>query len=374
MIRTKRRVKSLVFTLVVIGCLTACNNIPDQHLYTGNITENQLIDGVTFLGKPINNNDLPEANVMTLTLEMETFLEDNVLNHKGTRRKAKQLSKAIFNEDLLGLVYDPSMTLTAHQAFEFRVANCLAFSYLYSALAKKAGLKVQFQEVHLMPEWDYSENEIFVENRHVNIRVDLSGREDLVVDINKATLDNQLDYTILDDDHVIALYYGNIAAEYLLKGDFEKSYKYSVKAINIDPDEASFWTNMGVLFRRAGHNDLAEKAYFVALSHDAKDKASLNNLSILYLEAGDEVRAAYYGDMVKKYQKSNPYYKYVKAQRSMEEYALDTALGQVNSAIKKKKNEPRFYFLKSQILNLMGNKTAANKALKKANGYEEGPL
>lgn len=374
MIRTIWRVNSLVFTFVILGCLTACNNIPDQHLYTGNITENQLIDGVTFLGKPISNSDLPEANVMTLTPEMEIFLKDNVLKAKGTRRKAKQLSKAIFHEDLLGLVYDPRMTLTANQAFEFRVANCLAFSYLYSSLAKKAGLKVQFQEVHLLPEWDYSDNEIFVENRHVNIRVDLSGREDLVVDINKATIDNQIDFTLLDDDHVIALYYGNIAAEYLLKGDFEKSYKYSLKAINIDPDEASFWTNLGVLFRRAGHNDLAEKAYFVALSHNAKDKASLNNLSLLYLEAGDEIRAAYYGDMVKKYQESNPYYKYVKAQKYMEEYALDTALGHVNSAIKKKKNEPRFYLLKSQILNLMGKQIAANKALEKANKYVEGSL
>ncbi|MDG1708483.1 MAG: hypothetical protein P8H03_06960 [Emcibacteraceae bacterium] len=301
MIRIKSRVKPLIFTLVILSFLTACKNIPDQHLYTGNITEKQLIDGITFLGEPLNDSDLPEENVMKLTPEMETFLKENVLNAKGTRRKAIQLSKAIFHEDLLGLVYDPRMTLTADQAFKFRVANCLAFSYLYSSLAKKAGLKVRFQEVHLMPEWDYSENEIFVENRHVNVRVDLSNREDLVVDINKATLDDHIDFTILDDDHVIALYYGNVAAEYLLKGDHEKAYKYSVKAINTDPDEAAFWTNLGVLFRRAGNVDLAEKAYFVALSHDGENKASLNNLSTLYLDAGDEVRSAYYGDMVKKY-------------------------------------------------------------------------
>ncbi|MDG1708482.1 MAG: hypothetical protein P8H03_06955 [Emcibacteraceae bacterium] len=50
----------------------------------------------------------------------------------------------------------------------------------------------------------------------------------------------------------------------------------------------------------------------------------------------------------------------------MEEYELETALNQVKSAIKIKKDESRFYILKGKILNLLDKKSAAKKALEKA--------
>lgn len=73
-----------------------------------------------------------------------------------------------------------------------------------------------------------------------------------------------------------------------MNGDFEKSFKYFVKAIRTDPDISLFWTNLGVLYRRTGNDKYAEKAYFMALSLDENDQAALNNLSYLYREAGDE--------------------------------------------------------------------------------------
>jgi Flp pilus assembly protein TadD len=84
----------------------------------------------------------------------------------------------------------------------------------------------------------------------------------------------------------LALFYGNVAAEYFLKQDYNNFYKYFVKAIKTDCDESSFWTNLGVLYRRAGLDNYAEKAYFTALSFNPKDKAALNNLSFLYSEQG----------------------------------------------------------------------------------------
>ena len=129
-----------------------------------------------------------------------------------------------------------------------------------------------------------------------------------------------------------------MAAEYLLKQDFESSFKYFVKAIKTDYEESSFWTNLGVLYRRAGYEDHAEKAYFTALSFNPKDKAALNNLSFLYTEQGNKERADYFGQLVEKYQESNPYFRYVKAQKAMEENQYNLALDHINQAIRQKDN------------------------------------
>ena len=97
---------------------------------------------------------------------------------------------------------------------------------------------------------------------------------DLIVDIDQISPEMQLSYTILEENHVIALYYGNVAAEKLLMNNNEEAFKYFVKAIKTKADIPSFWTNLGVLYRRTGNDDYAEKAYFTALKHDKRNQAA----------------------------------------------------------------------------------------------------
>lgn len=120
---------------------------------------------------------------------------------------------------------------------------------------------------------------------------------------------------------------------------------------------------MGVLYRRDGYEDHAEKAYFTALSFNPKDKAALNNLSFLYTEQGNKERADYFGKLVEKYQESNPYFRYVKAQKAMEENQYNLALDHINQAIRQKDNEARFYSLKGTIFAAIGKKREAERAL-----------
>lgn len=356
----------LFLGMFFIGVISACKTMPVQFAYNSSISEEDLIGGTEFLGKPIGLDELPEADIMEISPEMEIFLKTYVKNVGGPSRKARALSKSILNKNILGIDYNPRHTFTATEAFEQRQGNCLAFSFLYAALARKIGLDVEFQEVDILPQWDYANDEIYIENRHINVRVDIMGNQDLIVDIDAVSREKQLDYTILDDNHALSLYYGNIGAEYLMSGNHENSFKYFVKAIRTDPGISLFWTNLGVLYRRTGNDNYAEKAYFVALSLDENDQAAMNNLSFLYREAGDDQKADYYGDMVKKYQSRNPYYRYAKAQKAMEEELYKEALDHINSAISKKKKEPRFYKLKSEIYEKLGEHSKASKALRSA--------
>ncbi|MDC1090815.1 hypothetical protein OAQ01_05240 [Emcibacteraceae bacterium] len=352
------------YSIVLLVVLTsACKTLPNQYVYPGEISEYELISGVTFLGSALNNKDLPDIDVMAVSEEMSAFLERHVSNASNHETKAKKLSNAIFNNDGLGLKYNPGLTMTAIETFDYGAGNCLSFSYLVFAMAQDLGLNVQFQETDILPEWDYTNDEIYVESRHINVRVNLYGKNDLIVDIDSVGPDRQLNYTLLDESYVLALFYGNVAAEYLLKQDFESSFKYFVKAIKTDYEESSFWTNLGVLYRRDGYEDHAEKAYFTALSFNPKDKAALNNLSFLNTEQGNKERADYFGQLVEKYQESNPYFRYVKAQKAMEENQYNLALDHINQAIRQKDNEARIYSLKGTIFAAIGKKREAERAL-----------
>lgn len=296
-------VKNSAALILLLG-LVACKQAPVEHTYLSNITENQLLQGKIILGYHLQESELPEDDVLAISPEMEAFVRSNLQSTGNYFGKVRQLSRSIFDENKLGLAYDPLATYSARGTFENSVANCLSFSFLY--------------------------------------------------------------YTLLDENYVVALYYSNIGAELLIENKTQDALRYFVKAIRLDYDNSAHWTNLGVLYRRSGYDDLAEKAYYVALDFNKDDKAALSNLAHLYREAGDDQRADYFSDLVKKYHSGNPYYFYSEAKDAVEEGELKKALNNINKAISKNKNIAVFYELKRDILNQLGNSTEASRALRKA--------
>jgi hypothetical protein len=67
MFRDKRSLFKTIAFGAFICSLTACKTLPEEHFYSGSVTENQLINGLTFLGKPLEDQDLPNIDVMSLT-------------------------------------------------------------------------------------------------------------------------------------------------------------------------------------------------------------------------------------------------------------------------------------------------------------------
>lgn len=373
MILIKIAFKAFIVTAFIAG-LAACKSLPEQYVTSSSISQSQLIDGVAFLGSPLEDADLPVADIMAITPEMNQFLDEHIRGLNGQGSKAREISRSLFEKDKFGLIYDPRATYTASQTFENKVGNCLAFSFLYSALAKEVGLNVKFQEVDVLPQWDYVNDEIYVENSHVNVRVSMFGGNALIVDIDQIEPERNLNYTILDSDHIQALYYGNVAVELFLNQKNEEAFKYFVKAIKTKREIPALWANLGVLYRRTGNPEYAEKAYFTALGYDNRNSATLNNLAYMYEELGDLERSKYYNSLVKSYQNNNPYYRYVKAQKAVDEQEYSEALKHIKYAISLKREEARFYKLKSEIHAGLGENREATEALKKAKRYEQASL
>ncbi len=357
------KIVAIMATLLVTA---SCRQIPDQHVYESEITENQLISGQAIIGRYLDDDELPEDHVLQMSPEMETFIKNHLQRIDSYSRKARSLSGSIFDDDKLGLRYDPRATFTASSTFENSIGNCLSFSFLYYALAREIGLDVRFQEVEVLPQWTLGDDELFIESKHVNVRVNMPGNRDLVVDIDEVEPARQLEHRLLDEDYVVSLYYSNVGVERLLEKNLQEALKYFVKALHIDYDNSAHWTNLGVLYRRAGLDDYAEKAYYVALSYNKDDKAALSNLAHLYHDAGDEARSEYFSDLVKRYHDKNPYYFYSEARENILDGDLEEALKNINKAIKRKDNVALFYELKGDILAHLGDKFRSRRAQQKA--------
>ena len=113
----------------------------------------------------------------------------------------------------LGFEYDENRTMTASEAFRTRSGNCVAFSNMIIALARRAGLDARYQEVFLRPIWsDHLEDTVLLV-KHVNVVVKsggiLAGQSTSVVSQIHPTDRRRL----VDDSYAKALYLNNIAVE-----------------------------------------------------------------------------------------------------------------------------------------------------------------
>lgn len=367
-IYVKRAVLSLILLTVTAGCKTSSNgDIPIiSYSAVHEYSEEELLSGEVIFGQKLADEDLPDVAVITLNQEMEDFLDEYVMNTRGSSARAKRLANALFDQDKLGMTYDASQTFTSIDAFGNKVGNCLAFSYLYSAFAKKAGLNTSFQEVEIPLVWNSGGEDFVVGTRHVNVVLSQGGKTDLVIDINRVGLPDDYKVKPMRDDHAVALYYGNMGSSHLLDEQYELAFKYISKALRLAPQEAPLWTNLGVLYRRVGLDNYAERAHFIALDYDIHNRSALSNLSFLYRNAGDFEKEKYFQDLADRYQLENPSYRYFKAKEAYEENQYVEALDHINNAIRKNRSNPKFYTLQGDIYRSLGDIEKSERAIKRA--------
>ena len=165
----------------------------------------------------------------------------------------------------------------------------------FAALAREADLDATFQMVDIPPSFR-ADGETVLLNNHINVRVqgvrrDINFAGDYVVDFNTAEYNGNYDTKKVDDDYAIALYFSNVAIEYMQAQEPRSAFRYLKKGIETDPDIAGLWVNLGVLYARKGHHDMAVQAYQQALSVRGTHKSALVNLAGALDKLGREEEA-----------------------------------------------------------------------------------
>jgi Flp pilus assembly protein TadD len=154
-----------------------------------------------------------------------------------------------------------------------------------------------------------------------------------------------------------------------MQDDKDAAMAHLLRAIEIDPDSSSNWTNLGVAYRRLNQLDKAEWAYQQALRRNRSDLSALNNLAILYQITGKKKDAEKYSKKLEKYRRKNPYYMIELSKQEIEKGDYSKALRWAKKAIKKHSDEDEFYYVAAKAYAYLGDTDKAMLNLKLAEEY-----
>ena len=351
--------------LVWLLTLSACVQQP-QPKYSGRSVmeqHRQLLRGASLFPADEPLPELAPVELLAVNDDMRAFLREHIPNRAiSGETKARLILKGLL-DDGLRLHYNSLKTYTAEETFYAREGNCLSFTNLYMALAREAGLVAMFQEVKVPPAWS-AEGDTHYFNLHINVLVDLP-RKQQVVDFDTQVESGRWRHRVVGDKTAAAQYYNNMAIHYLTEGDLQQAFLHSRQAIDLRPNTAYFWSNLGTIFRRAGDFAAAEESYLVAIDMNG-EPAAISNIARLYRQRGVLERAEYYEVLAENYRMQNPYYLFELAQIAYEEGDYPRVTELLESAIRKRRNEHQFHHLLGLTWARLGKAGKAEKSFQRA--------
>ena len=340
-----RVVISLVVVLVFSHLLGACAHDYRAAPFVDDLPALQLPEGEVDSQAALV--EAQSADMLVLTPEMRQFA-DRYVRHGSQRQRLVTLHQSLRSPALLDVRYDFEADGTAAQAFASGKANCLSYAHLFVALARYAGLNARYQSLTLRPEWTRHGDRVAL-RRHVNVRVDLRGGEQYMVDLDPVSRERISSAEVISDDEAAALFHANLAMNALLDGDKRKAYVQAVRALQLAPRIDYLWVNLGAIYRQAGQDEAAERVYQAALAVNPDSRPAMNNLAVLYHEQGELEKSRLWEEKVRRHRDRNPYYHYYLGELAEAAGDLDGALQHFLAAIAIKKSDAEFYFRVARV-------------------------
>jgi len=307
---------------------------------------------------------IADVDVLAVSSEMETFLEHYILKYSNMNTRANLLMNAVSGNGVLGFEYDDAYTLTAARAFSTRAGNCIGFANMLVALARRAGLKAEYQEVFRRPEWSTREETVLLV-KHINVILE-SPTYSYIMDVSGIRINPNARRRVISDSHAKALYLNNLGANALIWNDLPTAWAYFAKAIETEPSLADSWVNMGVVLGRNDQLPDAAQVFRNALAINTFENAALSNLYEVYIAMGDFESAAQLEDKVERYRQKNPYYLLALSEEAMIEERFEESVSLLRKAVKKNNNDHQLYFALASAQYLSGDTEAAALSLLRA--------
>jgi tetratricopeptide (TPR) repeat protein len=315
---------------------------------------------------------ITDVDVLEVSPAMEEFLERYVLEYSNKHTRATLLMNAVSANGVLGFDYQDSYTLTSVDAFDSRAGNCLGFANMLIALARKAGLKANYQEVFRRPQWS-SRDETVLLVKHINVVLESPGYT-YVMDVSGVRINPNARRRIIGDSYAKALYLNNIGVDSLIKDDLPTAHAYMAKAIETEPRLTDSWVNMGVVLGRNEQLNDAASSLRKALLIDPTEYAALSNLYEVYIAMEDVEAAAQIEDRVERYRQKNPYYLLQLSEEALERNRFEDSTKLLQRALRINKNDHQLHFAMAKTLYLSGETEAAGLSLLRARELAAGSM
>lgn len=204
---------------------------------------------------------------------------------------------AYMDHRVAGFSYHGS-TYTASQAFTHNAGNCLSLAILTTALAKLAGVPIDYQLMDDEPVFQFHntlvEKGVHIRTRLNDYQYDSAGRRvwlksRIVIDYFPSGRSRFIGN--LTEDDYLARYYHNIANEALKREALGDAYWYAVESLYYAPQSAETLNTLAIINRRAGHIDTAEQIYLYALDAGDNKLTLLQNYRVLLSSVGRNAEA-----------------------------------------------------------------------------------
>ncbi len=346
--------------------LVSCAAQPPIDRSTG-LTREDLLDDAAFGATAQDRVAL--VDLLGVNDDMRAFLQEYSPGHLSPGRKVDQILKAILHDGLV-LEYDSFKTFSAEQAFYAKQGNCLSFTNLFVALAREAGLKVEFQEVEVPPNWERHGNS-YLYNRHINALVHLPFGASKAVDFDIAEFDIDYPRKRITDNYAMAQYYNNMAVFWLDQDELKPAYLNVRKAIELYPNAPYFWTNLGSLYHHSGDDIRAEASWLEALKM-GDEPSAISNLARLYRRKNEESLAAWYEKSAEKHRRKNPFYLYDLGDTAYADENYSEAVSLLKKAVRLRDGEHEFYRLLGLSYLQLGEEKSALQSFHKAEQVADG--
>ena len=234
----------------------------------------------------------------------------------STKRRLDLLLARLYGPAGIRLAYTSGHTTAASQTWHDQRGDCLSLTILAYAASRVLGINAHMQEVRVPFAVDRRDGVDFI-NGHVNVVVReeteavIDGRPFVtgvfIIDFEPQAGSGRTG-TWLTEDAILARFYNNRAAEYLVQQDDARAYAYFRAAIEKAPGYAPAYANLAQLYARQGIAGAAERLLRHALALEGPSYAPLRGMQKLLADQGRATEAKYYADLLVKRQEEDPYY------------------------------------------------------------------
>jgi len=334
------------------------------------VTPEEVLAGKLLGATDDLSTSIQSTSVLALSDEMRAFLRNHV-NPGGTDVfRMQQLIDAMMGTTSFHLEYDENTRIAA-ETFRLQQGNCLSFTTLFVALARGTGLKADFQEVEIPPDWS-TRKDVFVLNRHVNVIVQLGASGSRAIDFNIGDFKSTYEVDQISDKRAIAHFFNNMGVERMQTGEIVEAVAFFHRAIvDGDGEFSPPWTNLGILYRKHGYYEHAEVAYLQAIKVDKEDDVAMSNLVSLYERNGDLEKLEMYQKKVSKHRLRNPHLRYSLAREAFSAGDYSAAIEHLKSATRRVKDKAEYFFLLGVCYFLQGDEEKGRRWTAKAEKVAE---
>jgi Flp pilus assembly protein TadD len=297
--------------------------------------------------------------------EMRQFFASRVNRYAHEHEILRDIIVAILRPEGLGFVYEAEGTYDARETFRRRRGNCQGFAFLVIAVAREYRLRVAFQDLGTLQQWNRFDRFIATV-RHTNVRMIGYGEDyivDLRPDLGRPTFSS--DRFVVRDERAIAHFYTTAGFFRLVHGDCVGARRLMQRATEVDASSAIVWSNLGNLHLQLSELAAARACFERALRIEPKmDDALTGLVRVLRLQGGPEdlQLAAKHERRAEAYRERNPYYVHHLGTEARARGDTAAAEQLLRRAIRLKKNEPLFHEELIALLRAAGRTDEAQKA------------